>query len=181
MDDRGGAGFVRDATAADASAIADLQTACWKKDYPWPDEVFAAIAASDPEMQWARAVIAPPGPGYRLLVATHGPDVVGFAALAPSQDADTGHDELEIVAWEVHPDHRGHGHGSRLLAALADHARSISASALSIWIGHDDESRRFVLREAGFEPDSAHRTVQVDESWGVGELTIKQVRLGASV
>jgi ribosomal protein S18 acetylase RimI-like enzyme len=181
MVDHDGAAFVRDATAADASVVAELQSRCWKHDYKWPDEVFEAIAASDPEMQWARAVIAPPGPGYRLLVATKGPEVVGFAALAPAQDADSRSDELEIVAWEVHPDHRGHGHGSRLLAALADHARSISAGALTTWIGHDDEARRFVLHEAGFAPDGAHRTVQMDEGWGLGELTLRQVRLGASV
>ena len=176
------AGFVRDATAADASAVATIQTTCWEHDYDWPAEIFAAIAASDPEMQWARAVIAPPGPGHRLLVATHGPDVVGFAALAPSQDADADPGELEIVAWEVRPDHRGHGHGSRLLAAVADHARSISAHTLTIWITHDDESRRCVLQEAGFAPDTAHRTVQVDEDqvtegWGAGELSVRQVRL----
>lgn len=177
----GDAGFVRDATAADASAVAAVQTACWEHDYRWPPEIYAAIAASDPEMQWARAVIAPPGPGHRVLVATHGRDVVGYAALAPSQDADADAGDAEIVAWEVHPEHRGHGHGSRLLAAVADHARMIGAHALTVWITHDDESRRFVLRESGFAPDAAHRTVQMDEGWGTGEVTLRQVRLTAAV
>jgi len=175
------AGFVREATAADASSVAAIQAACWANDYSWPAEFFAAVQASDPEMQWARAVIAPPGPGYRLLVATHGNEVVGFGALAPSQDPDAQVGELEVVAWEVLPEHRGHGHGSRLLAALADHARSISAVALDIWIAPEDESRRFVLEDAGFAPDSAHRTVQVDEGWGSSDLTVRQVRLSASV
>ena len=175
------AGFVRDATAADATAVTAIQTTCWEHDYDWPAEIFTAIATTDPEMQWARAVIAPPGPGHRLLVATQGPDVVGFGALAPSQDADADPGELEIVAWEVHPDHRGHGHGSRLLTAMADHARSISADTLTIWITHDDESRRFVLQEAGFAPDTAHRTVQVDEGWGTGDLALRQVRLAAGL
>lgn len=174
-------GFVRDATAADASAVASIQATCWSHDYTWPPEVFDALAASDPEMQWARAVIAPPGPGYRLLVATHGPDVVGFAALAPSTDPDAASGEVEIVAWEVLPEHRGHGHGSRLLAALADHARLIGATSVTIWIATADESRRYVLRDAGFAPDSAHRTVQLDDGWGTGELVLRQVRLATAV
>lgn len=180
VDDVSG-GFVRDATAADASAVASVQTKCWTRDYDWPVEVFTALAASDPEMQWARAVIAPPGPGYRLLVATHGGAVVGFGALAPSADADAEPGEAEIIAWEVDPDHRGHGHGSRLLAGLADHARSIGAHTLTIWIAPEDESRRFVLREAGFQPDGAHRTVQWGDVAGGTEIELRQVRLLAAV
>lgn len=175
------AGFVREATAADASAVAHIQSTCWSHDYDWPAEVFAALAASDPEMQWARAVIAPPGPGHRLLVATHGSEVVGFAALAPCLDADAAPGESEIIAWEVLPEHRGHGHGSRLLAALADHARSGGAHTLIIWMAADDEARRFVVHDAGFEPDGAHRTVQLDESWSAADLTVRQVRLRAGV
>lgn len=181
MVDHGGAGFVRDATAADSSSVAAVQSSCWRHDYPWPDAVFAAIAASDPEMLWARAVIAPPGPGYRLVVATRGQEVVGYAALAPSQDADAEPGDAEIVAWEVHPEHRGRGHGSRLLAALADHARSLSAGSLTIWIGYDDESRRFVLQEAGFAPDGAHRTVHMDEGWDSDAVALRQVRLVAAL
>ena len=176
-----GGGFVRDATAADASAVAGVQMRCWRNDYPWPDEVFTELAASDPELQWARAVIAPPGPGHRLLVATHGGDVVGFGALAPSADADAEPGEVEIVAWEVDPEHRGHGHGSRLLAALADHARSIRANTLVAWISPEDESRRFVLREAGFQPDGAHRAVRLGDGWGTADVELRQVRLVAAL
>ena len=179
VDDNGG-GFVRDATAADASAVADVQTRCWTHDYPWPPEVFAALAASDLQMQWTRAVIAPPGPGYRLLVATHGAEVVGFGALAPSADVDADSQDAEIVVWEVDPQHRGHGHGSRLLTALADHARMIGVHTLTIWIAPEDESRRFVLREAGFQPDGAHRTVQLGDDWGGSEVELRQVRLHAA-
>lgn len=181
MADQGVPGFVRDASAADASAIAMIQVSSWTNDYDWPAEVFTAISASDPEMQWARAIIAPPGPGHRLLVATHGSEIVGFAALAPCDDPDAESGELEIVAWEVHPDHRARGHGSRLLAAVADHARSVNASSLSIWILPEDEVRRSVLQESGFAPDGAHRTVEADEGWGAAGLAVRQVRLTAGL
>lgn len=174
-------GFVRDATAADASSIAAVQILCWRHDYEWPESVFRALAATDPELQWARAVIAPPGPGYRLLVATAGSGsdstVVGYAALAPSTDVDAGDSEAEIIAWEVRPDVRGAGHGSRLLAALAAHAQSVAACALSIWIEPRDDHRQHVLRTAGFEPDGAHREVALDEQ----SPPIAQVRLQAAL
>lgn len=172
---------MRDATAADASAIATIQITCWTHDYDWPPEIYTALEASDPEMQWARAVIAPPGPGYRLMVATHSSDVVGYAALAPSHDADAEAGEAQVVAWEVEPAHRRHGHGSRLLAAVADHARSIGAHSLSIWIASHDEPRRRLLTEAGFGPDGAHRTVQVDDGWGGDDVTMRQVRLSCAL
>ena len=186
MEPPGSAGFVRDATAGDAAEIAAIQSTCWSHDYSWPDEFHAALRESDPEMQWARAVIAPPGPGYRVIVATHASQVVGYAALAPSQDADAQAGEVEIVAWEVTPDHRGHGHGSRLLAALADHARSVGAHSLTIWIPPTDEARRFVLHDAGFAADGAHRTIQVDAGQvdaglGDAELSLRQVRLHSAL
>lgn len=174
-------GFVRDATAADASSIAVVQSLCWRHDYDWPESVFETLAATDPELQWARAVIAPPGPGYRLLVATAGPGsgspVVGYAALAPSADVNADDSIGEIVAWEVRPDMRGAGHGSRLLAAVADHARSVGARTLSVWIEPRDDHRQHVLRTAGFEPDGAHREVAMDEQ----VEPIAQVRLHAAL
>lgn len=176
-------GFVRDATAADAAAIASIQTACWHLAYgeTWPAEVFDSLSAQDLEMQWARAVIAPPGPGYRLLVATAGDQVVGFVALAPGADPDSQAGEAEMVAWEVHPEHQHSGHGGRLLNAAADHARGIGAHTLVIWLTHDDEARRSLLASAGFAPDGAHREVALADGWANSSVTMRQVRVLAAL
>lgn len=173
------AGFVRDATAADAGDIAAIQLRCWQDAYSdvWPAEVFEALSAQDPEMTWARAVIAPPGPGYRLLVATEREEVVGFAALSPSQDPDAEAGEAELIAWEVLPAHRRNGHGTRLITAAADHARSVGAHSLSVWIAHDDEARRALAQSAGFGPDGAHREVALTEGWSSEDVRLRQVRL----
>ncbi len=177
-------GFVRDATAADASAIAQIQGACWRHDYSWPEEVFAALEDADAELAWTRAVIAPPGPGFRLLVATSGSQVVGFAALTPSQDSDATGETAEIAVWEVYPSDRGHGHASRLLAALADHARSVGARELTIWIAPGDDARQHILRTAGFGPDGAHREIALDDgtdSEATGSATMRQIRLATAL
>lgn len=174
-------GFVRDATAADAEAIGSLQLACWQQDYDWPEQVYQALGDEDLELQWARAVIAPPGPGHRVLVATSGHDetapVVGFAALAPSGDDDAEPTTSEILAWEVHPRHRGLGHGTRLLSALADHSRGLGAREITIWIAPDDDARQHILRSSGLSPDGAYRELASD-----GDVhSIRQVRLGATL
>lgn len=186
MDAHSSSGFVRDATAADAAEIAAIQDSSWRLAYAgsWPAGVFESLAAQDPEMQWARAVIAPPGPGYRLLVATDDGQVVGFAALAPSEDPDAQAGEAEIVAWEVHPEHRRVGHGARLLNAAADHARSIAAHTVTIWVAPDDEPRRALLASAGFGPDGAHREVALMDGWSdpdSEQVTMRQVRLVAAL
>lgn len=177
-------GFVRPATAADASAIATMQETCWRHDYSWPESIFDAVTASDAELAWARAVIAPPGPAHRVVVATRGGEPVGFAGIAPCTDTDAEPDTVEIVAWEVLPTERGAGHGSRLLAALADSATSVGARALSVWIAAADDHRLHILRSAGFDSDGAHREIAYDDTdsdgpGGASPVTLRQIRLRA--
>ena len=177
-------GFVRPATAADATAIAMMQETCWRHDYSWPESIFDAVTASDAELAWARAVIAPPGPAHRLVVATRGGEPVGFAGIAPCLDTDAEPDTVEIVAWEVLPAERGAGHGSRLLAAIADSATSVGARALSVWIAAADDHRLHILRSAGFDSDGAHREIaydepDIDEPAGASPVTLRQIRLRA--
>jgi len=177
-------GFVRPATAADASAIATMQETCWRHDYSWPESIFDAVTTSDAELAWARAVIAPPGPAHRVVVATRGGEPVGFAGIAPCTDTDAEPDTVEIVAWEVLPTERGAGHGSRLMAALADTATSVGARALSVWIAAADDHRLHILRSAGFDSDGAHREIAYDdtdrdEPAGASPVTLRQIRLCA--
>ncbi|MEE3088448.1 MAG: GNAT family N-acetyltransferase, partial [Actinomycetota bacterium] len=109
---------------------------------------------------------------------------VGFAGIAPCTDTDAEPDTVEIVAWEVLPTERGAGHGSRLLAALADTATSVGARALSVWIAAADDHRLHILRSAGFDSDGAHREIAYDdtdsdEPAGASPVTLRQIRLCA--
>ncbi len=177
-------GFVRPATAADATAIAMMQETCWRHDYSWPESIFDAVTASDAELAWARAVIAPPGPAHRLVVATRDEGPVGFAGIAPCLDADAEPATGAIVAWEVLPGARGGGHVSRLVAALADSATSVGARALSVWIATADDHRLRILLSAGFDSDGAHREIAYDDT-DIGDpavaspVTLRQIRLRA--
>ena len=178
-------GFVRLASAGDAAAIASVQVTAWHAafDEIWPAEIFESLAAADVEMQWARAVISPPGPGFRVLVATSDDVVVGYCALAPADDDDAEPAAMELVAWEVLPPARGRGHGTRLLSAAVDHVRQLGGGSLIVWSLASDDARTGLLRACGFAPDGAHREVGLADGWAGAQPapTLRQVRYWAAV
>ncbi|MGL5830490.1 MAG: hypothetical protein ACRC0L_13125, partial [Angustibacter sp.] len=77
---------IRPAHATDASAMAAAQRAAWAQhdclpELPSPEEVAAA---------WRAAVDQAPSPAHRILIASSGPSLVGFAAYGPGSAPETG-------------------------------------------------------------------------------------------
>ena len=78
------------------------------------------LTEAELEQRWADALAATP-----VLAAFEGDAVVGLVLLAPCDDPDLeGENCAEIVELAVHPDATRRGHGSRLLAAAVDRART---------------------------------------------------------
>jgi GNAT superfamily N-acetyltransferase len=90
---------------------------------------------------WADSITHPPTPGHVVFVATCDGVVVGFAAVAPPN---------QIVAFEIDPERRRRGHGSRLLAAAADHLKAHGSTEMKLWSLSNDKVRAGFLRDAGF-------------------------------
>lgn len=137
----------RPAVRGDEQAIAAIQLAAWRG---WMGDAVEALPADEIEAQWATAISAAPSRQHRVFVATDGPRVVGFAAMAPG----------EIIALEVAPEHRRGGHGSRLLAACVDTTRLTNAKELRTWSLDGDEAREAFLTEAGFGEGGVRRTLE---------------------
>lgn len=148
MDDSTAPRFVRLARPGDAAFIAGLQAS----------STLDLLRAVAPDQDWSSAVGAPqilqaweqtlalgPTLGSGVLIAEDAGDPVGFASYAEEDEA------TEIMALEVAGDHRGGGHGSRLLAAIADLARPRHAE-LRVWIVPQDEARVRFFQSAGFGP-----------------------------
>jgi GNAT superfamily N-acetyltransferase len=114
---------------------------------------------------------------HRLLVARAGEQVVGFAAIGPSQDPDSGQATGEVTAIGVHPGARRMGHGSRLLNACVDTLRGAGAEDVATWVLADDEATRAFLVASGLGPDGAYRDRVVSAE---GD-TLREVRLVASL
>jgi len=168
---------VRPAAPADAEEIARVQLVTWRTAYRGllPAEVLddwdqpAAIAA------WRRAVTSPPTPAHSVLVALDGQVVAGFAASGPAELVD-GEAPLpegattELTALLVEPRWGRRGHGSRLLAAVADLAVATGVVRLQMWLPEDDPVTARFLTSAGWAADGWVRTLDT------GSSTLRQLR-----
>jgi GNAT superfamily N-acetyltransferase len=173
--------FVRPARVDDTGAMAALALAAWRVSFHEvvPMATLTSWEAEPMADAWRQAILEPPTPGHRVLVATDDGIVRGYAALAPASDPDlVGVPGIaEIVDLVVAPNAERQGHGSRLLHACADYARDGGATAALTWVALADEPRRAFLLGHGFGPDGAIRELDLD---GTGTTLLKQVRMVTS-
>jgi GNAT superfamily N-acetyltransferase len=157
---------VRPARPADALHIARVQAVTWRTAYRsvLPAEVLDTWDEEAAAAAWRSAVVAPPTPAHGVLVAVEREAVVGFAAYGPPEAADVegvAHSgpTTEVSTLLVEPRWGRRGHGSRLLAAVADLARASGALRLQTWIAEQDRVSADFFESAGWAPDGWVRTL----------------------
>jgi GNAT superfamily N-acetyltransferase len=168
---------VRPARPEDAAEIARVQGVTWRTAYRsvlpaavldgWDED-----AAAD---AWHAAVVSPPTPAHGVLVAVERQGVVGFAAFGPAELSQGEPPEpegptTEILTLLVEPRWGRRGHGSRLLAAVADLARATGARRLQIWIPEQDGVSAGFFESAGWAPQGWARTLDT------GAAPLREVR-----
>ncbi len=170
---------VRRARESDVPAVGLVQAEVWRDSYRGvlPDEVVAAFEPQAFASAWRTSLAAPPEGVHTLLVACAGDQVVGFAAVGPTQDPDADHATGELLALGVHPAARREGHGSRLLNACVDILREAGGEVLHAWVLSDQGATRAFLQAAGLGPDGAYRDRVVSPD---GD-TLREVRLLADL
>lgn len=170
---------VRRARPNDAPAVGMVQAMVFREAYAGrvPDDVVALFEPDAFARSWRESLGAPPEGVHRLMVACAGDQVVGLAAIGPSQDPDAGGASGEVTVLGVHPGARRQGHGSRLLNAGVDVLREAGADAVSVWVLADAEAVRAFLAASGFAPDGAYRDRVVSPDGG----TLREVRLSATL
>ncbi|WP_214412991.1 GNAT family N-acetyltransferase [Sphaerisporangium fuscum] len=187
---------VRAARRDDVLAVTDTQIRAWRSGYrdflpEEPLEQMTGEAARELwRRQWEEAVVSPPTPHHRLLVAVEGEDpssgvaddplaslasgaagtiaepggrrVVGLASHAPADDDDLdAATTAELLTLLVDPDHTRRGHGSRLLNATVDHLREDGFTTVVTWVFADDKPMVDFLASAGWAPDEAERVLDM--------------------
>jgi GNAT superfamily N-acetyltransferase len=173
---------VRPARPADAAEIARIQVVTWRTAYrsvlPGPvlDEWDEAAATAT----WHAAVTTPPTPGHHVLVAVERQTVVGFAAFGPAelsaaQQPDPAGPTTEVSTLLVEPRWGRRGHGSRLLAAVADLARDSGVARLQTWLLEPDTVSAGFFESAGWAPDGWARTLDT------GGAPLREVRWHALI
>lgn len=173
---------VRTGRPTDAPAVGLVQAFVWQDAYAGvlAREVLDQLTGPAFGNAWRRSLEAPPTPRHRLLVATAGPQVVGYVSIGPAGDEpglEPGRTGM-IYDGGVHPEGRRAGHGSRLLNAAVDTLRASGSTgteptSVAVWVLADAEVTRAFLQQAGFEPDGSWR----DRVVGEDGRTAREVRL----
>jgi GNAT superfamily N-acetyltransferase len=161
---------VRPAVPSDAVAVARVQQATWRAAYAevLPPEALELDLATL-EAAWSQAIWTPATEHHRLLVALEGADVVGIAASEPTEDG------TELTVLLVEPRWGRRGHGSRLLAAAADHWRGDGVQFAVSWVFETDAVVSAFLESAGWAPETVGRTLES------GETVVRQRRWHTSL
>jgi ribosomal protein S18 acetylase RimI-like enzyme len=167
---------LRDATPADAHAIATVTVRSWRAAYRGllPDDVLAGLSVDDREERWSAALTAPPE-HLRVVVAVVAGTVVGFAAtgrpLVPDDRADPTLGDL--YALYLVPEVWRRGIGARLHSAALDRLRSCGFTHAGLWVlDTNDRALRFYDRVGWTDTG---RT-QVDRGPGGAELHERRLR-----
>lgn len=168
---------VRPARSDDAAEIGRIQVETWRTAYAeiLPAAVLEQLSVSEAATAWAAAIERPPTPRHHVLVALEQQWRVGFVAVGPATDLEPDDPDPEttaaIATILVEPRWGRRGHGSRLLAAAIDHARSDGMTRAIAWIPEGDMPSREFLASAGWAPDGLARGLDT----GTGEL--REIRL----
>ena len=169
---------VRTGRPTDAPAVGLVHAYVWQHELAdlLPREILDQLTGPVFGNAWRRSLESPPTPRHRLLVATAGPQVVGYVSLGPADepDLDTGTTGV-LLDGGVHPEARRQGHGSRLLNAAVDTLRAAveEIGTVVVWVRADATAARAFLQAAGFEPDGAWRDRSLDDE----SVTVREVRL----
>lgn len=162
---------VRPAQPHEAEDIARVQAVAWRTAYRelLPPDVLDGWDETAAAESWRAAVTTPPTPGHRVLVALERATVVGFAAYAPAElsegeEPSPAGPTNEMVALLVEPRWGRRGHGSRLLAAVADLSRGSGIGRLQMWVPEADRVTARFLESSGWEPDGWARTLETGGS-----------------
>lgn len=161
---------VRPARAADVGQIARIQLDTWRTAYSGflPTAALDEVTAQLADAQWAAAVTDPPSPRHRVLVAQERDSIVGFVAVEPDPDDPSA---AVIATMLVEPRWGRRGHGSRMLAAVVDHARDDGSRRLTAWVFDRDRASVGFYESAGWSRDGWTRTLDA------ADTPVREVRL----
>jgi len=170
------AGFVRAARENDAGALARVQVASWRERYAGivPAELLGELTGDEAlaawQERWREAIASPPTSRHRVLVAVSssaeeglsGRVVVGFASAGPATDSDRWPaTDAELYELRILPEQTRHGHGGRLLHAVAETLADDGFHTACTWALEADSALLGFLESAGWAADGARAELDV--------------------
>jgi L-amino acid N-acyltransferase YncA len=140
---------IREATVADARAIAEVHIAAWRSTYPGivPDAYLAGLSVDEREGRWAKILTGQDGTFAYVAVDEKG-QVVGFASGGPLREGDPAY-KGELYAIYLLPDQKGKGYGRRLASTVAQRLAREGMPSMLVWVLADNYARGFYERLGG--------------------------------
>ena len=153
--------IIRDASPADAEAIARVHVDTWRSTYAGiiPDSVLVGMSASGQQAQWARQLRGRRGGEFALVAQDSEHGIIGFGSAGRVRGDAPFHGE--VFTLYVLPDCQGQGIGQRLLSGLFDGLRDRGMSSAVVWVLAMNPARFF------YEAMGAARAAEREERiWG---------------
>jgi GNAT superfamily N-acetyltransferase len=150
--------------------------ASWREGYAGivPAELLGELTGAEAmaawQERWQDAIASPPTSRHRVLVAVcsgsgaglSGREVVGFASAGPATDSDRWPaTDAELYELRILPEQTRHGHGGRLLHAVAETLADDGFHTASTWTLEADTALRSFLESAGWAADGARAELDV--------------------
>jgi GNAT superfamily N-acetyltransferase len=130
--------FVRPAGPADAEELAEVQGIAWQATYRGllsPSSLMRAQAAWDAR-HWRGSLERTAPKGFALVLEGREAGIVGFGVAGPrrgSREPLLRDYDGEIYLLYLLPDFQGHGHGVRLMGAMARVLKARGIGAALVW------------------------------------------------
>jgi GNAT superfamily N-acetyltransferase len=141
---------LRDATAADAAAVAWVHVDSWKTAYQGllPETVLSRLSYEERASKWVD-ILGSPRAGEFMLVAVEGQaGIVGFANGGPERQGQAAYPG-ELYALYLLPSHPGRGIGTRRFAGAVARIRQAGFGGMVVWVLEDNPYRRFYVKMGG--------------------------------
>lgn len=142
--------LIRAAGPGDALAIATVHVASWRATYRGllPDAFLARLALAPREVQWARALAAPPAERGVWVATDDTGAVIGFASGGPERGGDVAYPG-ELHALYLLPAAQGQGIGRRLFGTVAADLTRRGFPALLLWVLDGNPAAHFYAHLGG--------------------------------
>lgn len=142
---------VREATRADAAAIARLHLENWRVAYRdmVPDEVLDGVTAVSRFLHWDGVLAEPDNPEFVYVAEDAAGRVIGIASGGPELGGDP-HYRGELYVLHVRPEAQGRGVGRALVRAVVERLAADSVTSLIVWMLRENyPARRFYAALGG--------------------------------
>jgi GNAT superfamily N-acetyltransferase len=142
---------IRRAAPRDAEAIARVRIDGWRTSYRGlvPAAYLDGMQVDASTALWDKILTAGPNPAS-VFVATHGDEVVGFAAGNMLAEPRFGLN-AELIAVYLRREFQRVGLGRRLIAAVVDAQRALGATGMIVWVIAGNKPARAFYEALGAE------------------------------